>query len=109
MPVHELPDIRWKDLGQHVAAIVPISRDEEIIKVIPVKEFEEGKNIMIFTKDGMIKKSELKLYRAQRYSRPLVAINLREDDAVVDIHITDGKQQIFIATNASYGLYLSRG
>ena len=60
MPIHELPDIRWKDLGQHVAAIVPISRDEEIIKVIPVKEFEEGKNIMIFTKDGMIKKSELK-------------------------------------------------
>ena len=49
----------------------------------------------------------LKLYRAQRYSRPLVAINLREDDAVVDVHITDGKQQIFIATNASYGLTYS--
>ena len=39
-PVHELPDIRWKDLGQHIANIIPIERDEDIIQAIPVKDFE---------------------------------------------------------------------
>ena len=63
MPVHELPDIRWKDLGQHIAAIVPIPVMRKSLKSIPIKEFEEGKNIIIFTKDGMVKKSEFKLYR----------------------------------------------
>ncbi|MBS4199093.1 DNA topoisomerase IV subunit A [Bacillus sp. FJAT-49732] len=107
MPVHELPDIRWKDLGQHVAAIMPIARDEEIIKAIPIKEFTEHEFLVFFTKQGMVKKSSLDLYKAQRYSRPLVAINLKEDDQVVDVHITDGKKDIFIATHIGYGLWFS--
>src|SRR5690606_39356964 len=86
-PVHEIPDIRWKDLGQHVASIIPIARDEEIIEVIPVKDFDENKFIMFFTKNGMVKKSSLLLYKAQRYSRPLVAINLKADDEVVSVHV----------------------
>ena len=40
-PVHELPDIRWKEIGQHIANIIPIERDEQIIKAIPVKDFEK--------------------------------------------------------------------
>ena len=39
-PVHELPDIRWKDLGQHIGNIVPIDRDEQVLKAIPMKEFD---------------------------------------------------------------------
>ncbi|MCJ8006396.1 DNA topoisomerase IV subunit A [Lederbergia wuyishanensis] len=107
MPVHELPDIRWKDLGQHIAAIMPIARDEEIIKAIPIKEFNEHEFLVFFTKQGMVKKSTLDLYKAQRYSRPLVAINLKDDDQVVDVHITDGKKDIFIATHTGYGLWFS--
>lgn len=37
LPVHELPDIRWKDLGQHISNIIPIDRDESIIKAMPIK------------------------------------------------------------------------
>lgn len=107
MPVHELPDIRWKDLGQHVAGIIPIARDEEIMKVIPIKDFQENQYLIFFTKNGMVKKSELNLYRAQRYSRPLVAINLRNDDEVIDVHLTNGKSDIFIATHTGYGLSFS--
>ncbi|MBS4217619.1 DNA topoisomerase IV subunit A [Bacillus sp. FJAT-49711] len=107
MPVHELPDIRWKDIGQHIAAIMPIARDEEIIKAIPVKEFTENEFLIFFTKQGMVKKTSLDLYKAQRYSRPLVAINLKNDDQVVDVHITDGTKDIFIATHTGYGLWYS--
>ncbi|MDQ0243132.1 topoisomerase-4 subunit A [Bacillus fengqiuensis] len=105
MPIHELPDIRWKDMGQHVTNIVPIDKEETIVEAIPVSNFEEAKFLLFITKNGMVKKSELANYKAQRYSRSLVAINLKGDDEVVDVHMTDGKQDVFIATRQGYGLW----
>ncbi|WRP04679.1 DNA topoisomerase IV subunit A [Rossellomorea aquimaris] len=106
-PVHELPDIRWKDLGQHVGNIVPIDRDEQVLKAIPIREFDPSHYLLFVTKNGMIKRSELPQYKAQRYSRPLVGINLKGDDQLVDVHLTDGSFDIFIATHLSYGLWFS--
>lgn len=106
-PVHELPDIRWKDLGQHVGNIVPIDRDEQVLKAIPIREFDPSHYLLFVTKNGMIKRSELPQYKAQRYSRPLVGINLKGDDVLVDVHLTDGSYDIFIATHLSYGLWFS--
>ncbi|WP_075980618.1 DNA topoisomerase IV subunit A [Bacillus massilinigeriensis] len=103
-PVHELPDIRWKDLGQHIANIIPIERDESIIKAIPVSDFEKECYLLFITKGGMVKKSELNLYKAQRYSKPLVAINLKDNDEVIDVHVTDGSKQLMLASNLGYGL-----
>jgi topoisomerase-4 subunit A len=107
LPVHELPDIRWKDLGQHVANIVPIDRDEEIIKAIPIKDFEQNLFLLFITKNGMVKKSDLKLYKAQRYSKSLTAINVKGDDCVVDVHITDGSKDLFLTSNLGYALWFS--
>ncbi|UYV50516.1 DNA topoisomerase IV subunit A [Priestia megaterium] len=104
MPVHELPDIRWKDMGQHIMNIVPIDKEEQIVQAIPVKEFKENQYLLFFTKNGMVKKSELLQYKAQRYSKALVAVNLKGDDEVVDVYQTDGKKQVFIATRSGYGL-----
>lgn len=104
-PVHELPDIRWKDLGQHVANIIPIERDEEIIQAIPVKDFETEAFLVFITKNGMVKKTELKQYKAQRYSKPLVGINLKDDDQVIDVHLTDGSKEVFLITQFGYALW----
>ncbi|MEW5568078.1 DNA topoisomerase IV subunit A [Rossellomorea marisflavi] len=106
-PVHELPDIRWKDLGQHIGNIVPIDKDEQVLKAVPVKEFDPSLYLMFITKNGMVKKTEMLQYKAQRYSRPLVAINLKGDDELVDVHVTDGSHDLFIATNSSYGLWFA--
>ena len=104
-PVHELPDIRWKDLGQHVANIIPIDRDEEIIQAIPVKDFDADLFLVFVTKNGMAKKTELKQYKAQRYSKPLVGINLKDDDQVIDVHLTDGTKELFLITHLGYALW----
>ncbi|MGX1264323.1 topoisomerase-4 subunit A [Rossellomorea marisflavi] len=106
-PVHELPDIRWKDLGQHIGNIVPIDKDEQVLKAVPVKEFDPSLYLMFITKNGMVKKTEMLQYKAQRYSRPLVAINLKGDDELVDVHVTDGTHDLFLATNSSYGLWFA--
>ena len=106
-PVHMLPDIRWKDLGQHIASIVPIDKDENIIRTIAVKDFETTDCLLFITKNGMVKKTELKHYHAQRYSKPLVAINLKGDDELLAVYRTDGTKDVFIATQLGYGLWFA--
>lgn len=104
-PVHELPDIRWKDTGQHISQMIPIDKDERIISGIAVQDFSESKFFLFVTKNGMVKKTEIHLYKAQRYSKPLVAINLKDDDEVVDVHRTDGSCLLFLSTSYGYGLF----
>ncbi|WP_219192669.1 DNA topoisomerase IV subunit A [Bacillus paralicheniformis] len=106
-PVHQLPDIRWKDLGQHMTNIISIDSDESIVKAIPVREFTESEYLLFFTKNGMAKRTQLMQYKAQRYSKALVALNLKGDDEVVDVHVTDGTKDLFIATHSGYGLWFS--
>ncbi|MDX8047058.1 DNA topoisomerase IV subunit A [Gracilibacillus sp. S3-1-1] len=105
IPVHQLPDIRWKELGQHISNIASIDKDETIVKAIPIRHFEKNKYLIFFTKNGMVKKTTLDQYQSQRFSRPLIALNLKNDDQLVNVYETDGKQDIFIATNKGYGLW----
>lgn len=104
-PVHELPDVRWKDVGQHIANIIPIDRDEFIITAIPVKDFEKEAYLLFVTKNGMVKKTELKHYKAQRRSKSLVAINVKGDDEVIDVYETDGTKELFLTTYLGYALW----
>ena len=106
-PVHELPDIRWKDIGQHIANIIPIERDESIIAAISVDDFEKEHYFLFITKNGMVKKTELKQYKAQRRSKSLVAINLKENDELIDVHETDGSKEIFLTTYNGYALWFN--
>ncbi|MFG6148792.1 DNA topoisomerase IV subunit A [Halobacillus sp. B23F22_1] len=107
LPVHKLPDIRWKDLGQHIANIVSIDKEEYLIDAIPIREYKDDQYLLFFTKSGMVKKSELTLYQATRHSKPLIAVNLKGDDEVVDVHLTNGQSDLFIASNKAYGLWYS--
>src|SRR5699024_10964096 len=85
LPVHELPDISWKDIGQHISNIISIERDEFIVQSFPIRDVKTDDFLIFFTKNGMIKKSELKLYEAQRYSRALIAMNLKEEDELISV------------------------
>lgn len=109
LPVHELPEIRWKDMGQHIMNIVPIEKDEWIIKslIIPYFNYKTKQFLLFATKHGQIKKTELNAYQVQRYSKPLIAINLKNDDALVDVQITDGKMNVFLTSKMGYGLTFS--
>ncbi len=105
LPVHALPDIRWKDLGQHISNIVSIDKDERIIQGVPVREFNDENHLVFFTKNGMVKRSELALYNAQRYSKALIALNLKGDDEVVNVFQTDGNSDVFVASDKGFGLW----
>lgn len=107
IPVYELQDIRWKDMGIHLSNMTTMEQHEEVVQCIPVREFSNKKFILFFTKHGMVKKSTQDLYESNRYSRSLIALNLRDGDEVVNVFETDGKQDIFIATHLGYGLWFN--
>ncbi|RDE32867.1 DNA topoisomerase IV subunit A [Parageobacillus thermoglucosidasius] len=104
-PVYELPDIRWKDVGQHISNLIPLDRDDDLIAAVPVKRFDEPLSLVFVTKQGMVKRTELGQYKVQRYTRPLVAINVKEGDEVIHVHATDGQQSLLLITNQGYGLW----
>ncbi|HEX6922770.1 MAG TPA: DNA gyrase C-terminal beta-propeller domain-containing protein, partial [Bacillales bacterium] len=107
LPVHKLPDIRWKDLGQPVNNLVPIDQDETIINTIPIQDFNDSRFLLFVTKNGMVKKTELAQYKAQRHSKALMALRLKNEDQLIDVHLSDGSNDIFLATGKGYGLWFN--
>lgn len=56
LPVYEMPEIRWKDMGQHLASLVGLDKDEKLIKAFPIKEFAEDQYLIFFTKQVWLRK-----------------------------------------------------
>ena len=106
IPVYELPDLKWKDLGKHISNIIKISSDENIVSSYLAKDFKEKTDFLTFTKNGMVKKTSLSSLKVQRYTKPVNLMKLKEKDRVISNVIA--KREIFVTTNRGYGLrYLS--
>ena len=103
IPVHMIPDLKWKDMPKHVSNIIEISPDEMVVSTIPVPSFENENNVIIATKNGMIKRSKLKDFKLLRYSKPTSCMKLKDDDTVIDAFI-ENKPYIFLATDSGIGL-----
>lgn len=105
IPVHMIPDKRWKEMGQHVANLVPIEQEENVIKAIPIKDFSLPLYLTFISKEGMVKRSALADYKAQRYSKPLMGMKLKGNDLCLDIFLTDGHTNLLLVTRLGYGLW----
>ncbi|WP_099221376.1 DNA topoisomerase IV subunit A [Listeria costaricensis] len=104
-PVHELPDIRWKNLGDHISHLATeIEPGEEIVAVCGVQKFDESKMFLFMTRQGMIKTSKITHYQPQRYSKAMMAIKLKEEDELIFAAQIDGNEDVFLATKQGYGL-----
>lgn len=103
IPVHMIPDSKWKDMGKHISNLIPISEDEEVISCIPAYDFSQDNNIILATRNGMIKRSKLKDFKLSRYSKPTSCMKLKEKDILVEAFI-ERKGNVFISTKKGYGL-----
>ncbi|SEN66957.1 topoisomerase-4 subunit A [Paenisporosarcina quisquiliarum] len=106
-PVHELPDIRWKDLGQHISSIVPLDSQERIIRVMGIDSFDKDLSVLTATKDGQIKRSLLSDYVVQRYARPIKTINLKKNDELIMAELVAPSDDVLITTYGSYSVRFS--
>ena len=102
IPVYELPDLKWKDLGKHVSNIIKISSDENIVSSYVTNDFDKKINFVSFSKNGMIKQTPLADLKVQRYSKPINLMKLKGDDRVIGVQVA--QNEVFITTNNGYGL-----
>ena len=105
LPVYEVPDLKWKDLGKHISNVIKIDEEEHIINAYPIYDFDET-NVTTFTKLGMVKRSVLKDYKVSRYNKKVSAIKLKDKDEVVNVSINNGTE-VFISTKSGNGLWYS--
>ena len=104
IPVYEIPDAKWKDLGKHVSNIISLGSEEKIIKGMPVYDFNAPIYITSFSKNGMVKRTKLNEFKVQRYSKPINMMKLKDKDEIINVSY-DNKENIFIATQNGYGLW----
>lgn len=104
IPVYEITEFKWKELGKHISNIISISSGESVINAMPVYDFNDNIYITIFSKNGMVKRTKLEEFKVQRYSKPISMMKLKDDDLVVDVSY-DNKNNVFIATKNGYGLW----
>ena len=104
IPVYEITECKWKELGKHISNIISISSGESVINAMPVYDFNDNIYITTFSKNGMVKRTKLEEFKVQRYSKPISMMKLKDDDLVVDVSY-DNKNNVFIATKNGYGLW----
>ena len=104
LPVHELPICVWKDMGKHLSNVVSLDSGEEVMSVIPINDFKQKIDIIISTKNGMIKRTSLEEFKTTRTLKPIICIKLKDNDSLINACIAK-YNDIFIGTNKSYGLW----
>lgn len=105
VPIHEIPVCRWKDLGQHISNIVLLHPGESVVNAFIINEDIENPNVILFTKNGMVKRTDLNEYIVSRFSKTYMAINLKDDDELINASIT--LPHICIVTKGGYYLAYS--
>lgn len=97
LKAYEIPEAGRTARGTAIINLLQLMPDEKITAVIPIKEYKEDRFLFMATKKGVVKKTSVKEYENIRKSG-LIAINLREDDELIEVKITDGKKDVFLVT-----------
>ena len=106
--MHELPQGGRATKGKAIVNLVQLDADDSVATVLAVREFSEGRYVIMATQKGTVKKTAL-----MDFSRPrangIIAINIADDDRLVAARLTDGEMEVFLATRQGPGHPLLRG
>ncbi|MCT4618138.1 MAG: DNA gyrase subunit A [Marinisporobacter sp.] len=97
LKAYEIPEARRQAKGTAIVNLLQLLPNEKVTAVIPVKEFEPSNYLVAATQKGIIKKTDLSQFDTSRKSG-LIAINLREDDELISVKLTDGDKEVIIVT-----------
>lgn len=104
VPVYDVPEAKWKEMGKHVSNIVTLNPDEKVVNAFIINAATKGKELITFTKNGMVKKTILDLYNVSRCTKGLTAIKFKGDDRVVSAELAQDKV-LMVSKNGYYLLY----
>lgn len=100
---YEIPEGSKTSRGYNIVNLLPLSDGEKIAAMLRVSDFEDGKYVILVTKNGKIKRTALSAYKNVR-KNGLIAIGLDEDDEIAGVRLTDGDARLFVATRNGMAL-----
>ncbi|WP_168119090.1 DNA gyrase subunit A [Paenibacillus sp. HB172176] len=100
LPVHQIPEFKWKDTGTAIVNIVPLPKDDGIVRAMPIKDIQEpGQSLVFVTKRGQVKRTELAEYATTR-STAVAACKVGAGDEIIEVALSRGDKQILLVTKA---------
>nr|MDA8098652.1 DNA gyrase subunit A [Nitrospiraceae bacterium] len=97
LKVHQIPEAGRQAKGKAIVNLVQIQQDERVTAALPVRDFTPDHFILMATKHGIIKKTELEAYSHPRPSG-IIAVTLEEGDELIAAEVTDGRRDVFLGT-----------
>jgi DNA gyrase subunit A len=104
--VHEIPQSGRTTKGKAIVNLLPLREGEKVSAYLPVREFQNGYFIVFATRKGLVKKTELMAYANPRRDG-IIALAIEEDDEVIGVRLTDGKQEILLSTKKGQAIRFS--
>ena len=105
LPVRDITECKYKDIGKHISSYIPLSEGETIIASFGIKNFD-SRIITLFSKYGFVKQTELSNLPVTRYSKPMTIFKLKDNDEVVSASINDGV--VYIVTENGFALKFNK-
>ena len=102
---YEVPEGSKSSRGVNAVNLLPLSEDEKIAAMIKTSDFDEGKYVVMVTKNGKIKRTALSAYKNVR-KNGLIAIGLDDGDEIAGVRMTEGSAQLFVATRNGMAIRL---
>ena len=97
LKVHEIPEASRAAKGKALVNLLALSSNEKVTATLPVKEYREDRFVIMATKKGIIKKTEIAAYSNPRQGG-IIALGLEDGDKLIGVHVTDGQREILLGT-----------
>jgi DNA gyrase subunit A len=108
LKVHEIPDVGADGKGKSIANLVQFESGEKLAAMLAVQEFTDSRFVVMGTRKGTIKKTELSAFANPR-AGGIIAMGIEEDDSVIDVQLSDGQSEIFIGTRDGKAIRFEEG
>ena len=98
LKAYEIPEGGRQARGTAIINLLNLTGDEKVSAIIPIEQYDPESNLMLITKEGIIKKTKLDLFKNIRKTG-IIAINLKDEDELIDVRKTNGKREIMVVTH----------
>ncbi|MCK9229508.1 MAG: DNA gyrase subunit A [Syntrophales bacterium] len=103
LKVYQIPQASRAAKGKAVVNLIDIAKDERVTAALPVRDFVEDRYVIMATRRGVVKKTDLLAYSNPRVVG-IIALTLDDGDELIDVHLTDGERNVFLGTQQGYSI-----
>ncbi|MBQ6654245.1 MAG: DNA topoisomerase IV subunit A [Erysipelotrichaceae bacterium] len=107
IPVYQLEEFKWKEIGKHISNYVKVNNNEKFIGCFVIRDFDSYCWVVTGSRSGMIKKTALSEFKLQRASRSSTAMLLSDDDVMISAAIGYQGDSVYLVSRNGYSMYFS--